>query len=182
MKAKFFCRICSCLNWALQLTCAASLFAGKNWTQFKNDSRHSGDAPDQEVKLPLGLVGTVPLMDAVFTSPVVANGRVFVVDGSGTAYGINAESLQTEWRFPEQSEASNCNNVSSPAYINGFLHFGTMNGSYFVLDAKTGQPRAEIRTGEPIFSSPVVANGRVYFATLGSKVYALEPDGDVLWQ
>ncbi len=62
-----------------------------------------------------------------------------------------------------------------------YLHFGTMSGSYYVLDAAGGSVVKEIVCGEPIFGSPVVANGRVYFATLGSKVYALEPDGTICW-
>ena len=40
----------------------------------------------------------------------------------------------------------------------------------------------EIRCGEPILSSPVVANDRIYFATLGSQVYAIAPDGTVHWK
>ncbi|MDF1743421.1 MAG: PQQ-binding-like beta-propeller repeat protein [Gimesia sp.] len=39
----------------------------------------------------------------------------------------------------------------------------------------------EIDCGEPIFSAPVVNKNRVYFATLGAQVYAVEPDGAVVW-
>ncbi len=62
-----------------------------------------------------------------------------------------------------------------------YLHFGTTAGTYYVLNTQDGKLVKEIACGEPIFSSPVAANGRVYFATLGSKVYALEPDGKVCW-
>ena len=56
-----------------------------------------------------------------------------------------------------------------------------MAGSYYVLAADSGKVVREIRCGEPIFSSPAVSGGRVYFATLGSRVYAVEPDGTVRW-
>ena len=51
----------------------AAAFAGENWLQFKYDCRHSGNVPDRSVAVPLGLVGAVPLTDAVFTAPVVAD-------------------------------------------------------------------------------------------------------------
>jgi outer membrane protein assembly factor BamB len=129
----------------------------------------------------LGLVGAVPLTDAVFTSPVVANGRVFVVDGSGVVFGIDAGTAQVLWKFQTGGGTGNCNNVSSPAIAGQYLHFGTTAGTYYVLSVVDGTVVKEIACGEPIFSSPVVADGRVYFATLGSRVYALEPDGKVCW-
>ena len=39
--------------------------AAEDWRQLKFDCRHSGDVPDRTVDLPLGLVGAVPLTDAV---------------------------------------------------------------------------------------------------------------------
>jgi len=149
--------------------------------QLKYDSRRSGDVPDRSVPVPLGLIGAVPLTDAVLTSPVVARGRVYVVDGSGVAFSIDTDTLKIIWKYESGNEPGNCNNVSSPAVVDGYLHFGTTAGRYCVLDAETGRLVREIRCGEPIFSAPVVGGGRVYFATLGSRVYALEPDGTVCW-
>ena len=57
--------------------------ADEDWLQFKYDARHSGNARDRSVKTPLSLVGAVPLSDGIYTSPVIADGRVYVVDGSG---------------------------------------------------------------------------------------------------
>ena len=155
--------------------------AGESWPQFKYDCRHSGNAPDRRVAAPLGLAGAAPLSDAVFTAPVVANGRVYAVDGAGVAFCLDAATLRVVWRVATRGGKANCSNVSSPALARGRLHFGTMAGSYCVLDAASGAVVREIRCGEPIFSTPVVAGDRVYFATLGSRVYAVEPDGTVCW-
>jgi len=163
----------------LNITLAAA--AGEDWLQFKYDCRHSGDVPDRSVALPLGLVGAVPLTDSIFTAPVMANGRIYVVDGAGVAFCIDVATLDVLWRFQSPGGKANCNNISSPAIAGRYLHFGTMAGSYYVLDADSGTVIKEIACGEPIFSTPVVANDRVYFATLGSKVYALEPDGTICW-
>lgn len=152
-----------------------------DWPQLKFDCRRSGDLPDRNVAGPLGLVAAVPLTDAVFTAPVLEAGRVFVVDGSGVAHGFDASTLKPLWKFASRGGKPNCNNVSSPALAGGYLHFGTMAGFYYVLEAASGEVVREIPCGEPIFSAPVVSHGRVYFVTLGSRVYALEPNGTVCW-
>ncbi len=153
----------------------------EDWLQFKYDCRHSGNVADRTVTTPLGLIGAVPLTDAIFTAPLVADGRIYVVDGAGAAFCIDAATLRVVWKFPTRGGKANCNNISSPAIAGRYLHFGTMAGSYYVLDRTNGAVVKEIACGEPIFSTPVVANNRVYFATLGSQIYALEPDGKICW-
>ena len=165
------------LNLMLALTAAA----GENWLQFKYDSGHSGNVPDRSVTTPLGLIGAVSLTDAIFTAPIVEDGRVYVVDGSGVAFCLDAATTNVVWKFQSQGGRANCNNVSSPAIAGRYLHFGTMTGSYYVLDKASGDVVKEIACGEPILSTPVVFNGRVYFATLGSQVYALKPNGTICW-
>ena len=174
-------RFTSGLAWGLALLVCSSAQA-EDWLQFKFDARHSGNAPQRTVKTPLKLVGAVALSDAVFTAPVVAGGKVFVVDGSGKAFCFDEKTLELRWQFDSPGGAGNCNNVSSPAVIGNYLHFGTMAGSYFVLNTENGQVVQEIVCGDPIFSTPVVGENRVYFATLGTQVYALEPNGTVCWK
>jgi outer membrane protein assembly factor BamB len=156
-------------------------YSDESWLQFKYDCRHSGNVPDRTVTTPLGLIGVVPLTDAVFTSPAVSDGQVYVVDGSGAAFCIDAKTLRVIWKFETPGGEANCNNVSSPAIAGDYIHFGTMAGSYYVLNKNTGAVVKEIRCGEPIFSTPVVTDNRAYFATLGSQVYALKPDGTICW-
>jgi outer membrane protein assembly factor BamB len=100
----------------------------ENWLQFKYDCRHSGNVPDRSVTPPLALVGAVPLTDAIFTAPVLADGRIYVVDGAGVAFCIDATTLDIVWRFQSRGGKTNCNNVSSPAIAGRYLHFGTMAG------------------------------------------------------
>lgn len=152
----------------------------EDWPQFKYDGRHSGNVPERSVAAPLGLVAAVPLTDAVFTSPVVAGGRVYVLDGSGVLFCCDARTLAVLWKFATPGQG-NVNNVSSPVVAERYVHFGTMAGTYYVLDAERGKLVREIACGEPIFSTPVVAGGRVYFATLGSQIYALTSDGQTCW-
>ena len=135
----------------LTLMVMSAAAAAEDWMQFKYDCRHSGNVPDRALTTPLGLIGAVPLTDAVFTAPVVVDGRVYVAVGT---------------YVPPATR------ISSPAVAGQYLHFGTMAGAYYVLDRTNGAVVREIACGEPIFSTPVVANNRVYFATLGSQIYA----------
>jgi outer membrane protein assembly factor BamB len=137
--------------------------------------------PDRDIVTPLGLLGAVPLTDAVFTAPAVKDGRVYAVDGAGVVFCIDGSSLEVIWRFETAGGKANCNNVSSPALVGRFLHVGTMAGRYYVLDCANGAVAKEIACGEPILGAPVVVKDRVYFATLGSKVYSLRTDGTVSW-
>jgi hypothetical protein len=82
------------LGVVLFLAAAGAAGGGEDWIQLKYDCRHSGNVPERSVTAPLGLVAAVPLTDAVFTAPVVAAGRVYVVDGSGVAWCLDAAALQ----------------------------------------------------------------------------------------
>lgn len=126
---------------------------GEDWTQWKFDSRHSGDAAARRVGGPSGLVAAAALDDAVLTSPVVAGGKVYAVSASGRAYCLDAATLAPLWTFQSPGGPANCNNVSSPALLDGRLHFGTMAGRYEVLDAASGRLVREIDCGEPPFTT-----------------------------
>ena len=161
---------------------AGPLVQSEDWPQFQFDAGHSGNAPDRTVDPgALGLVGAVPLTDGIYTAPVVADGKIYSIDGSGVVFCIDSENLKVLWKFETKGGAQNCNNVSTPAITGDFLHIGTTAGIYYVLNRNTGEVVNEIDCGDPIFSTPVPSEGRVYFATLGARVFALEPNGEVAW-
>ncbi|NNE90697.1 MAG: PQQ-binding-like beta-propeller repeat protein, partial [Verrucomicrobiales bacterium] len=159
-------------------------FAGESWPQFQFDAGHSGNAADREIEPEnLGLRGTVALTDAIFTAPVISgDGKIYVIDGSGVVFCIDEPSHAVDWKFETKGGHQNVNNVSTPAVSGDFLHVGTTAGFYYVLNRKTGEVVTEIDCGDPIFSAPVVANDRVYFATLGAVIHALEPNGEEVWK
>lgn len=161
----------------------SSLAWAEDWLQFKFDGRNSGNAEDRVFDTEtLGLIGAVPLTDGIYASPVVADGRIYAMDGSGVVFCIDADTLETVWRVQTKGGPDNCNSVSAPAVAGPYLHVGTTAGLYYVFDRRTGEVVAEIDCRDPILSAPAVGQGgRVYFATLGAQVYAVEPDGKIAW-
>ena len=156
--------------------------ADQTWTQLQGDPLRSGNAIDVELSDSIGLVAAVPLGDAVFASPVVAGDQVFVIDGSGLLHAIDRSTYKVNWTFQTAGGAGNCNNVAAPAIVGDYVHVATMAGFYYVINQRDGSVVAKIDCGEPIFSAPAVGNGRVYFATVGAQVYAVQPEGKVVWQ
>ncbi|MDP6444097.1 MAG: PQQ-binding-like beta-propeller repeat protein, partial [Pirellulaceae bacterium] len=171
-------RLAALLIFLCPLTAAA-----EDWLQYKFDARHSGDASGRRVETKtLGLLAAVPLTDGVYTSPVVADGKIYVVDGAGVASCIDAKTHDVDWRIRTAGGLDNCNNVSSPAVVGAHLHFGTTAGFYYVLERTTGKVVRKIDCRDPIFSTPVVDGDRVYFVTLGSQVFSISEDGEIAWQ
>lgn len=165
----------------LLLSVAVSLHASNDWPQLQGDALRSGNASKAAVKTPLGLVGAVPLSDGIYAAPAIADSKVFVLDGAGVLWAIDAQTLKVDWKFATRGGPGNCNNVAAPAVIGKYVHIGTTAGYYYVLDRATGNLVREIDCKEPIFSSPAAGPERVYFATLGARVYAVKPDGDTAW-
>lgn len=155
--------------------------AAESWPQLQGGPLRSGNAPHAVLPERLGLLGAVPLTDGVYAAPVVADGKAYVIDGSGRVACIDADSLQVLWTMQTQGGPGNCNNVAAPAVVGKYLHVGTTAGYYYVLDRESGAVVRTIDCREPIFSAPAASKDRVYFATLGAVVYAVTPEGEVVW-
>jgi len=168
------------LTVALMFSTAAAVARG-DWPQLQGDALRSGNAADVSLQTPLGLVAAIPLTDGIYAAPIVAGGKVFVIDGSGVVTAIDAATNKVAWTFATRGGPGNCNNVASPAVIGKYLHVGTTAGYYYVLDRDSGAVIRKIDCREPIFSSPAASSDRVYFATLGAQVHAVQPDGKPIW-
>ena len=71
---------------------------------------------------------------------------------------------------------------SAPALADGVLFFGSGDGNFYALDAKSGRERWRFKSGGTAFSSPAVASGTVYFASRDSHLYALDAaSGKMRW-
>lgn len=120
----------------------------------------------------------------LLASPIVAQGKVYVLDADGRLAALDAESGARLWRFSltpegEENESALGGGV---AYSGGALFVATGFGDVFALNAETGSMIWRRRIGKPMRAAPTVSGGRVFVVTLDNELHALSTRGGVeLW-
>jgi eukaryotic-like serine/threonine-protein kinase len=76
-----------------------------------------------------------------------------------------------KWRFKTGNGI-----LSSPAIAEGTTHFGSMDGIFYAVDAKSGHERWRFETNDIIKSSPTWENQTVYFGGDDGQFYALDAE------
>ncbi|ADQ69280.1 WD40-like repeat protein [Halogeometricum borinquense DSM 11551] len=94
---------------------------------------------------------------AVWSSPVVADGMLYVGCYDGNLYAMSSETGNLQWRYQTGDRID-----GSPAVANGMVYFGSFDRNIYALDAKTGEERWIYGTRGIVRSSPTVKNGVVY--------------------
>src|SRR5262249_9387989 len=177
---RLYCRLRGAAALALALALAGTGSAA-DWPQFMRTSAHTGDADDEVLRLPLGLVAQVRLDDAVMTSPAVVAGRAYVVDQMGTAYCIDPRGGRVVWKASPDGKNAMGSNTSSPCLVGGRVYYGTTAGTFHVLDARDGKVLRTLAVGAPVVSSPTFARDSIYFQALDATLRCLDLNGDVRW-
>jgi outer membrane protein assembly factor BamB len=131
--------------------------------------------------------------------PVVADGRIFVLDAQAHIYAFNARDGQPAWDkdlappspdqftffgvFGEDMSIDPSKGFGGGvAYDNGKIFVSTGFGSVFALDAASGAQRWKAALGVPIVNAPVANGGRVFVSSQDNHFVALaETDGRTLW-
>jgi outer membrane protein assembly factor BamB len=136
---------------------------------------------------------TFPTGGSIVSSPVLLDGVIFFGSNDNNVYAVAADSGRQLW-----AHATGGPVAATPAIAGGLVYVGSYDGRFYALDAKTGAARWKFRTGgerrfeakgvhglqphtqtiadpyDLYLSSPVVANGIVYFGSGDGNVYALD--------
>jgi len=152
-----------------------------DWPQFMRNASHTGDASDEVLAVPLGLIAQVRLDDAVMASPAVVDGLVYVADQMGTAYCVDPRAGRIIWKVSPDGDKAMGSNTSSPCVVNGRVYYGTTAGTFHILNAGDGRLVKTIRLGVPVISSPTFANASIYLQALDGVVRCLDLDGTEKW-
>jgi outer membrane protein assembly factor BamB len=117
------------------------------------------------------------------SSPLVANGRVYVADWDGRVWALDARTGRTRWIFRAGGRIK-----GSLAFAGGRVYVGAYDGRVYALDARTGRlawrASAQPRLGGrgTFYSTPAAAYGRVFIGSTDGKVYAFgAASGRLLW-
>ena len=117
-------------------------------------------------------------------SPVVADGKIFVLDSLVDVSAYDAKSGDRLWRvnLTPDDEDEEEGFGGGVAYDGGRVFVSTGFGFVSALDAKTGKEVWRRSAAVPFRAAPVVNGGRVFVATQENQLMALAADdGRVLW-
>jgi outer membrane protein assembly factor BamB len=110
-------------------------------------------------------------------SPKIAEGHVFVGSDDGEMYAINTMTYQRSWSIRTEGAVR-----SSPFLTKDLIYFGCEANEFICSDYR-GSVKWRYLTKRPVTSSPLVADGIVYFASQDANFYALDAkSGWVIWR
>ena len=155
--------------------------SSSDWPMFRQSSSHSGNARSNNTVNSAKLLWNYTTDGAVWSSPAVAYGRVFVGSKDCYIYCFNASNGQLFWKFPTCGEVD-----SSPAVNGESMYMGSDDGWLYCLNITTGMPSwikwVGWNAGWTVRSSPSVADGRVYVGSGNHDVFCFNAsDGTKLW-
>jgi hypothetical protein len=107
-------------------------------------------------------------IESGFPSPLVTDGRLYVIDNSANLYALEAATGRALWH-----ESLGTVGKSSPVAADGKLYATEVNGRFHILKpGPTGVESLDVEEirmpdGRPaeIYGSPAIAYGRIYFST-----------------
>jgi outer membrane protein assembly factor BamB len=117
-------------------------------------------------------------------TPVIAGGRVFVLDTRATVRAFSAESGGSIWSrslVPEGKDGKGA--FGGGLATDGARVYATSAfGEALALDAASGQILWRKQIGSPLRAAPTVADGKMVFASVSNQVHCLSTaDGAELW-
>ena len=118
-------------------------------------------------------------------APVVADGRLYVIDVNATVHAFSATNGAAVW----STNIAVTDKKSRSARFGGGVSFEDGKvfatdglGDVVALDAATGKVAWRAKPGAPLRGAPTVANGEVYVLSQDNQLYALsQGDGSVQW-
>jgi outer membrane protein assembly factor BamB len=142
---------------------------------FHYDAGHTGD-----FNAAAGTIGNTVSLNwkyktggAVSSSPVVANGRVYLGSEDQKVYALNITTGKQLWNFTTKGPIS-----STPAVGNGVVYIGSTN--LYALNSTTGRELWNFTADFPVDTEMALTNGTIYFQA--GKTYALNAsDGSLIW-
>ncbi len=118
-------------------------------------------------------------------SPVVAGGRLYVIDTEAVVWAFNAKTGQRVWQKSVRA-ADDTGHIEfgGGVSVDGErVYASTGVGDVVALSAKDGATLWSVRPGGPLRGSPTVSGGNVYVMSQDNQLFTLnETDGAVIWQ
>jgi outer membrane protein assembly factor BamB len=105
-------------------------------------------------------------MEFIVSSPIYVDGQLYIIDKFSMT-SLNATNGNTNWSFFTGDEL-----YASPSFADGKIYMMTSQRHIFILDANNGGAKlASYTTPSGSWSSPTIANGRLYIGNHDWNVY-----------
>ena len=163
---------------------AGAVLASESWPEYRANDQNTGTAPNTAPRTNLP-VWTATLNGLTDSSPIVADGKVFIGDSNGTVWAFNAEKGTKVWSFKTNGSIE-----SSPTYIDDRIYIGSDDSNLYALNASTGALIWSFKTGGTVkssVSSAMISAGSgakkrvLVFGSYDNKLYGLDTNGKMLW-
>lgn len=147
---------------------ADSNVGDENWAMFRHDLSHSGSSPSTAPNTSSILWNYTTSGGVVWSSPAVADGKVYIGSNDNRVYCLNSITGAGIWSYITGGIVD-----SSPAVADAKVYVGSNDNRIYCLNATTGMPIWNFTTGLYVCSSPAVADGKVYIGSDDKKIYCL---------
>ncbi len=118
---------------------------------------------------------------AIYGSPVVANGLVYIAGYNGRIFAYEQDNIATQrWVYPINDHVDPI--VGTVVVDNNRLFFGDTDGVFYCLNASTGEEIWKQETGDRIWGTAAVSGDVVYIGSFDKNLYAFDvSDGSQRW-
>ena len=119
----------------------------------------------------------------LLSEPIVAEGRVFIMDARSRVSAFDAGSGGEVWRIDVAKDVDSDKLLGGGlAYDDGKIFVATSFAQVIALDARSGKELWHTTLSAPMRASPAASDGRVFVETIDNSLYALaQQDGRKLW-
>ena len=162
------------------LLAQASFLVQTNWSTDGYNAQHTHTNPYENVlntsnvsKLVLGW--SYKTTNSIQTSPVIANGIVYIGSTDSYLYALDAQTGTLKWKHK-------LGPILTPAAVaSGMVYIGAEYGYLYALDALTGQLKWSYAIANGgLGSAPVIVGGTLYYDTGSFQLFALDAKTGVL--
>jgi outer membrane protein assembly factor BamB len=117
------------------------------------------------------------------SSPVIADGKLFVIDASAKVIALNAVTGSRLWQTALPAEGNGRSLFGGGVSVLGDRLFASTGvGDVVALNVSDGKILWKKRPGGPLRGAPAIANGHVYVMSQDNQIVALnQTDGETQW-
>lgn len=158
-----------------------------DWPQAGGNPTHEGGHPQTGAQLGeawrSGFGTGASYRRRLTSQPVIAAGRVFVMDANASVSAFDAASGGRIWSVDATPEDDSGTNVGGGVAVDGgVLYVSTGRGEALAMDPATGAIKWRSPLDGAARAAPTIAEGRVFVPVLGDRMvaFAME-DGKRLW-